>query len=308
MRKKYLQAGLLVLILGAVIYFGWAVDKNTQSVPVMGEETQEQTGTEGQEVEELPETPPAEYYWDDLDVMTPHLESGEEMQEYLPVKVVGDKITGLKSDEIPTLGTFYRSKAPLIAIDPGHLGETYEGYYNTGAVSVFGTVEFEFTMAVANVLKDELISRGYDVYMVRTTNKQKEYPYHIGHRSWAINSMGCDAVVALHWDSYAQESANGWHAIYKGDKESDSYLLAKSISDAYEDALDGAIRKYCEPVSRDDLWMLNVVQMPAMFLECGFSSNYSDATWLEDEDNHLVIAKAIADGLDAYFEEKSDDE
>lgn len=306
MRKKYLQTGLLALFLAGVITFGAIVDENTQSVSAMGEQVQEEQPPE-EEPEET-DTPPAEYYWDDLDAMAPALEEIQEKHEYLPVRIVGESINGMKDGEIPTLGTFYRSEAPLIAIDPGHLGYTWEGWFNTGAVSVYGTVEYEFTMAVAEVLKEELISRGYDVYMVRTTNEKKEYPYHIGHRSYAINNMGCDAVVAIHWDSFAQESANGWHAIYKGDKESDSYLLAKSIADAYEDALDGAIRKYCDPMARDDLWMLNVVKMPAMFLECGYSSNQKDATWLEKEENHLVIAEAIANGLDVYFETKSDDE
>ena len=200
------------------------------------------------------------------------------------------------------VGTVYQAGArPLVCVDAGHLGYTVEGYRNTGAVSVLGMVEQDWSLEVARVLRDELVARGYDVYMVRDTGELSEYPYNLGERTTFTNEMKCDICVAIHWDSFAKEEVDGYHTIYKGDKKSPNYRLAKAVSDSYGEALNGAISRYSSPQSRDDLWQLNWAEMPMIIVECGFSSNLSDATWLENEDNYLTIAQGIANGIDAYY-------
>ncbi len=308
MKKKCLQAAGVVLFLGFVLGLGWAIGKNTQtSVPVMGDSLQESSSGQASEESEEPSTPSEDYYWDDLDMLEPEFEVNEELDDHMTVRLLG-ALERPADGEAPELGAYYNVNSTLIGIDPGHLGYTGEKYKNVGAVSVFDTPEYEWSLQVGYALQEELNQRGYDVYMVRTTNVQKEYPYNNGHRALAMNSMECDLVVSIHWDSFSDAAVNGWHAIYKGDKESDNYLLAKAVSDAYEEALNGDIRKYSDPRNREDLWLLNVVEMPAVLLECGYSSNEKDATWLEDEENHSVIATAIADGIDHYFEMKDTNE
>jgi len=205
---------------------------------------------------------------------------------------------------IQIMGTVYEAgDPPLVGIDPGHLGYTVEKYKNTGAVSVHsGMVEHEWSLKVARVLKEMLLERGYDVYMVRDTDDWKEFPYNNGDRTLAANAVGCDILVAIHWDSFDQAEVDGYHTIYKGSKKTPNYRLAKAVSDAYGKAIDGAISKYANPVGRDDLWQLNVATMPAIIVECGFSSNPSDAAWLENEANYEIIAEGIAEGIDDYFD------
>ena len=202
----------------------------------------------------------------------------------------------------PVIGEMYAHTEPyLIGIDPGHLGYLQNGWRNTGAQSVLtGNIEYKWALEVGTALKEELLSRGYDVYMIRDTNELSEYPYNAGERAIAANEMKCDIVIAIHWDSYADGSANGYHVLYKGNRKSDNYLLAKTVSDAYKDAIKGAV-KAKDPVERDDLWMLNLVEMPMIFIEYGFSSNISDATFIEDPDNHPIMAEGVANGVDAYF-------
>lgn len=219
------------------------------------------------------------------------------LQAQLPEKPA----TGEPEGE-PVMGAVYCADRPyLVGIDPGHLGYTAQGYFNPGAVSVYGTAEYEWTMKIGKLLAEELTARGYDVYLLRDTNDRKEYPYTNGHRAQAANDMECDILVAIHWDSHAEERHSGYHAIYEGDKNSAAYRLAKAVSEAYGEAVKGIIAKRTEPMARTDLWELNEAQMPAMILECGFSSNRRDATWLENEENYAVIAQAIADGVDSYF-------
>lgn len=200
------------------------------------------------------------------------------------------------------MGALYSGQnRPLVAVDAGHLGYTSERYKNTGAQSVLGTIEHEWSLEVAWVLKDELVSRGYDVYMVRDTDDWKEFPYNNAERTEAVNALECDILVAIHWDSFDQSQVDGYHTIYKGNGKSPNYRLAKAVSDAYGKAINGGVSKFSEPVGRDDLWQLNVATMPAIILECGFSSNESDARYLEDPANHILMADGIADGIDAYF-------
>lgn len=202
----------------------------------------------------------------------------------------------------PVMGAVYSAAAPpLIGIDPGHLGYTEEKYFNTGAVSVNGTVEYEWTLEIALILNEELTARGYDTYLLRTTNEQKDFPYNNGQRANAANSMNCDILVAIHWDSNENEEAKGYHTIYRGNKTTASYRLAKAVSDSYGKAVEGRISKFVDPMSRKNLWQLNAAEMPAIILECGFSSNREDDAWLENQDNYSVIAKGIADGIDDYF-------
>lgn len=203
---------------------------------------------------------------------------------------------------VPVMGAVYSAAAPpLIGIDPGHLGYTEDKYFNTGAVSVNETVEYEWTLEIALLLNEELTARGYDTYLLRTTNEQKDFPYNNGQRARAANSMNCDILVAIHWDSNENREAKGYHTIYRGNKTTASYRLAQAVSDSYGKAVEGQIAKFTDPVSRKDLWQLNVAEMPSIILECGFSSNREDAAWLEDQENHSVIVRGIADGIDAYF-------
>lgn len=203
---------------------------------------------------------------------------------------------------VPVMGAVYRAAVPpLVGIDPGHLGYTDDKHFNTGAVSAGGTVEYEWTLEIALLLNEELTARGYDTYLLRTTNEQKEFPYNNGQRARAANSMGCDILVAIHWDSNEDEDVKGYHTIYRGNKTTASYRLAQAVSDSYGEAVEGRIAKFADPMSRDDLWQLNVATMPSIILECGFSSNREESAWLEDEDNHSVIVRGIADGIDDYF-------
>ena len=87
-----------------------------------------------------------------------------------------DRTPEKEAPEEPSIGTIYKAaKSRLICIDAGHLGYTAEGWKNTGSESVHGIVEHTWSLDVARVVRDELIDRGYDVYMVRDTDVWKEF-------------------------------------------------------------------------------------------------------------------------------------
>lgn len=194
-----------------------------------------------------------------------------------------------------------QKKGILVGIDPGHLGRTAQGYVNTGAVSVNGITEYEFALEVGFLLKEELISRGYDIFMVRENNDRKGYKLTPGDRAIVANEAGCDIVVALHWDSNVDSTHHGYHTIYRDNRQSQSYRLALAISDAYGSAVEGYITKLRRPMKRTDLWQLNWAEQPMTFVELGYASHEGDAMWLTDSANHPIIVEGIANGIDNYF-------
>ncbi|MBQ7360083.1 MAG: N-acetylmuramoyl-L-alanine amidase [Lachnospiraceae bacterium] len=189
----------------------------------------------------------------------------------------------------------------LVGIDPGHLGRTYNGYVNVGAVSTNGVTEYEFALEIGLLLKQELISRGYDVLMIRETNDRKNYKLDAGERAQMANEAECDILVALHWDSNDDPTHHGYHTIYKGNRQTESYRLALAISDAYGEAVEGNIAQLRRPMKRTDLWELNRAEMPTTFIEMGYASNESDALWLTNSENHSIIVEGIANGIDDFF-------
>lgn len=194
-----------------------------------------------------------------------------------------------------------QKKDILVGIDPGHLGRTAQGYINVGAVSTNGVTEYEFALEIGLLLKEELISRGYDVFMVRETNDRKNWKLTPGDRAMVANEAGCDIVVALHWDSNDDPTHHGYHTIYKENRQTKSYRLALAISDAYGAAVEGNISKLRRPMKRTDLWQLNWSTVPMTFIEFGYASNENDALWLTNPENHPIIVEGVADGIDNYF-------
>lgn len=246
-------------------------------------------------VEETEPEPPAV---DEMDLEPENVETVKLDSGLLPARPT------TPGEQTPAMGEVFAADRPyLIGIDPGHLGYTggEKKWFNTGAVSEYsGKVEYEFALEVALCLKEELISRGYDVYLVRNTNNQEEFPYDYGHRSAAINEMGCDIMIGIHWDSYTDGKVGGYHVIYQDGNEL-SYEYAKFVDENYGKVVSGTIKQRSKPVGRDDLWELNAVTMPGIFIECGFASNVTEAKWLENADNQELIAFGIADGMDEYF-------
>lgn len=288
MMKRSVQIGILAGFLVILCLCGFLGN----AARIKGKDVE--AGNTLEEKEELPPTA------DEMDLEPENSPAAEIEGGLLPEKPVTAK------DKESTLGEVYAAERPyLIGIDPGHLGYGYTSkgkrYFNTGAVSVWsGKVEYEFSLEVALSLKEELVSRGYDVYLVRNTNVQEEFPYDYGQRSEAINQMECDIMIGIHWDSFDDSSVGGYHVIYQSGNE-ESYELASRVSADYGKVVKGTIKRRSEPVGRDDLWELNAVTMPGIFIECGFASKPSEAKWLEDSDNQELMAQGIADGIDAYF-------
>ena len=156
-------------------------------------------------------------------------------------------------------------------------------------------------MDIAKALKKELINRGYDVVMTRTTNdiniSNKE-------RAQKINKSGADICIRLHADGGAS-SAKGASGLYpSGNNPYVSNLSKKSYQLSNK-----VLKSYCEAtgisnrgnIQRDDLIGTNWSTVPVIVLEMGFMTNPTEDKYMQSEDGQKDMVEGIANGIDAYY-------
>ena len=218
----------------------------------------------------------------------------------------------------PTL-TPTPEKHKIICLDPGHqltvdmTGEpvgpgadvTVERMHSMGTKNSFdGTMEYEWNMQMADLVKDELRRRGYTVVLTRESNdvniSNKE-------RAEIANAAKADLLVGIQADSYNDESVHGVYAQvasennkYVGERAKLSEKLALLIRDKVVEAT-GAKSRSIQP--GDSLAVLNWADMPACVMQLGYMSNLEEAKNLSSEEFQKKMVMAVCDGIDAYFNE-----
>ncbi|MCD7839836.1 MAG: N-acetylmuramoyl-L-alanine amidase [Erysipelotrichaceae bacterium] len=215
-----------------------------------------------------------------------------------------------------TLNVTITSHNKVIVINPGHQAtgnsstevigpgsSITKAKVTTGAYcSASGKSESQINLEVGLKLKTELESRGYTVYMTRTSQNvdisNKE-------RAQIANGYNADAFISIHCDGSTSSSTTGAHTIcitssnpYCSQLYSSSSKLASSIINAYcsSTGISNNGVSY-----RDDLTGLNWSEVPAIYIEMGFLSNSGEGTKLSDSSFQDKCATGIADGIDNYF-------
>lgn len=162
-----------------------------------------------------------------------------------------------------------------------------------------GTPESSVTLAMAMKLKEELLSRGYNVLMIRESEDVQLD--NIARTVIANNNADCH--IALHWDS--TESDKG--AFFLSVPEVDSYRSMEPVASHYEDhdrlgscLVEGlgnnGVHIFSSGSMEMDLTQTSYSTVPSVDIELGDqASDHSDST-LEQ------MAYGLADGVDAFFQ------
>ena len=182
-------------------------------------------------------------------------------------------------------------------------GTTAAGQVTSIAVSggmtfADGTSEASVTLAMAKVLKNELLSRGYDVLMIRESDDVQLD--NIARTVIANNNADCH--LALHWDSTSSNKG----AFYMSVPNVASYRAMEPVAsnwqkhhrlgDSVISGLRGVGTKIFSNGSLEmDLTQTSYSTIPSIDIELGDKASSHDESVLK---NH---AKGIADGLDAFF-------
>lgn len=235
-----------------------------------------------------------------------------------PQKVTA-KATSNSKSKIKKNTTKKSVKKKLIVIDAGHQSKgnnqvepigpgakTTKPKVSSGTCGVAsGVPEYQLTLTIAKKVQKELISRGYEVIMIRSTNdinlSNKE-------RADIANKSGADIFIRIHADSINSPNVVGASTLYPSKKNpyvsklsTSSYALSKAVINSFC-MKTGA--KNRGAIARDDMSGINWCKVPVTILEMGFMSNKKEDMLLQNKNYQTKMTEGICDGIDQYFASK----
>jgi N-acetylmuramoyl-L-alanine amidase len=209
------------------------------------------------------------------------------------VKITYGNLTGWSHrDYLEEVTTPAASNGKVVILDPGH------GGVDPGAVNG-RDYEKTYTLLYANKLKKELEHKGYRVYLTRTSDTSCYVPYDLTPdlkcRVQKGSSFKGDVQVSIHFNSIGIPGIHRTETYYHSER---SRELAESIHRKYQPAFgsgDGGIH------NDRNYYVNRMATMPAVLLEVGYMSNWSDLSKIKDASVQNRVTKAIAEGIHDYF-------
>lgn len=213
----------------------------------------------------------------------------------------------------------------VVVLDPGH------GRGDPGAVHHLpdGTpnvLESESNLRNAQLIRDELVAMGYDVYLTRDDagrgpNGPLVSQFITSDLLWRVqlaSAVDADVFLAIHGNGASVTSISGPETWYCGKHEQGSAneKLAAMVQSAMMDALhefgyfppDRGIMEDAERHHSGDFCQFVVTRentIPSALLEFLFLSNDDDARVLADDRSHVMLAHDIALALDAFLTDRN---
>ncbi|MFC1804397.1 N-acetylmuramoyl-L-alanine amidase [Candidatus Omnitrophota bacterium] len=223
------------------------------------------------------------------------------------------------------------SRISKVVIDPGHGGR------DPGAIGRKGLREKDVNLDIARKLKSLLEAEGIEVLMTRSADTFVSLPRRVA----IANDSGADFFLSIHANANRVRSLRGFEVYYVSLRVGDSQRAVSSARKADLDPQIGTIaadslslratlwdmiytqarresielaRFVSGSVNRDlgmrvigikdaNFHVLKGVHMPAVLLEVGFLSNYSEERMLGNSYHRQQIAEAIAGSLKNYDRE-----
>ncbi|MDE6024247.1 MAG: N-acetylmuramoyl-L-alanine amidase [Lachnospiraceae bacterium] len=218
-------------------------------------------------------------------------ENPEEDGKQLPKKIVIDAGNQARENVISEpIGP--DSQETKKGATTGNVGTTYE------------TKEYEINLVYAQLLKAELETRGYEVFLTRDSNDADMTNM---ERAQYANSSGATVFIRIQMGFSSNKELSGVMAltmskdnIYNAELYDESnYLATRIIQGIILET--GAVNQGI--YETDEMTAINWSRIPVAVIRPAFLSNSLDEANLLDEDYQAKLVKGIADGIDSYFSE-----
>ena len=204
----------------------------------------------------------------------------------------------------------------MIAIDPGHQARAWNELEPIGPGAsvmkpktssgtqgcVTGIAESQLNLTVALKLRDALQARGYQVYMVRTS---QDVQLSNKDRADMAYASGAEIFIRIHANGSADPAMNG------------VLTMAPSVGNPYvahlaaaSNALSASIVNHIAAntgqrnigvLATDDMSGINWSQIPVTIVEMGYMSNPDEDRALNTPSFQDKMVQGICSGVDEYF-------
>lgn len=187
----------------------------------------------------------------------------------------------------------------IVAIDPGH------GGYDPGKIGINDKLEKDINLAIALKLKELLEKENIKVVMTReddtslnTEEGGSKKSSDMRNRVNIINSANPDICISIHQNSYTSKSVKGAQVFYYF-KSQEGKKFAELLQNLIKTDVDTDNKRSAK--ENNNYYVLINVKCPAVIVECGFLSNWEEATALTDDLYQQKIADTIKKAVIEYL-------
>ena len=185
--------------------------------------------------------------------------------------------------------TFFLSSTALFAgpfrtvvIDAGHGGHDLGGHYGK-------VYEKHLALDTAMRLENYLKASGYRTVMTRRSDTFIS----LGRRAQIGNSYRDSIFVSIHYNYTWKRNARGLETYYSNSR-------SKPLADYIHTGMHSRVRAADRGVKYARYYVIRNARNPAVLVEAGFVSNYSDRTIMKKGSYRDKIARGIAEGIARY--------
>ena len=196
-------------------------------------------------------------------------------------------------------GAMDHPRSLTVVLDAGHGGE------DGGAVGHDGTLEKDLNLILCYQIRDILNSQGINVVMTREEDrllykdseniKGRRKQYDLRNRVNIAKECDDALFVSIHMNKFPEEKYSGLQVYYSRNNK-DSKNIAQSIQSATARYLQSDNSRQIKE-STGNIYLLDMLECPAVLIECGFLSNPNECAQLNSEEYRKKLALIISISL-----------